>query len=142
MLVALKTWRVKPDNSSHCQGNDKLHLSLLELEASSGPWSSADAVQECVTRALAAPLSPHTKLLLSQRCLQFVEEYSNSVQRLILFPAVFFFFLKIHVFYFHSQWCSCLTACLYILLSVLSVYEEHQKLLKELGGTKREAENR
>ncbi|XP_051930228.1 pre-mRNA-processing factor 39 [Hippocampus zosterae] len=87
-------------------GNDKLHLNLLELEASSGPCSSADAVQECVTRALAAPLAPHTKLLLSQRCLQFVEEYSNSVQ------------------------------------SVLSVYEEHQKLLKELGGTKREAENK
>ncbi|XP_061138390.1 pre-mRNA-processing factor 39 [Syngnathus typhle] len=86
-------------------GNDKLHLNLLELEASSEPGSSAQAVQECVTRALAAPLAPRTKILLSQRCLQFVEEYSNSVQ------------------------------------SVLSVYEEHQKLLKELGGTKREAEN-
>lgn len=28
-----------------------------------------------------------------------------------------------------------------LLCSVLSVYEEHQKLMKELGGTKREAEN-
>lgn len=28
-----------------------------------------------------------------------------------------------------------------VLCSVLSVYEEHQKLLKELGGTKRGAEN-
>ncbi|CAJ1058712.1 pre-mRNA-processing factor 39 [Xyrichtys novacula] len=85
--------------------NDKLHLNLLELEVSGDPWASSEAVQECVTRALAAPLAPHTKILLSQRGLQFAEDYSNSIQ------------------------------------SVLSVYEEHQKLLKELGGTKREAEN-
>ncbi|XP_034399828.1 pre-mRNA-processing factor 39 isoform X1 [Cyclopterus lumpus] len=83
--------------------NDKLHLNLLELEVSGDP--SAEAVQECVTRALAAPLAPHTKILFSQRRLQFAEDYSNSIQ------------------------------------SVLSVYEEHQKLLKELGGTKRGAEN-
>ncbi|KAM4732275.1 pre-mRNA-processing factor 39 isoform 2-T2 [Anableps anableps] len=85
--------------------NDKLHLNLLDLESSGDPWASAEAVQECVTRALAAPLTPQAKLLLSQRGLQFTEEYSNSVQ------------------------------------SVLSVYEAHQKLLDELGGTKREAEN-
>ncbi|GLD72373.1 pre-mRNA-processing factor 39-like protein [Lates japonicus] len=85
--------------------NDKLHLNLLELEVSGDPWASAEAVQECVTRALAAPLAPHTKILFSQRGLQFAEDYSNSIQ------------------------------------SVLSVYEEHQKLLKELGGTKRGAEN-
>uniref|UniRef100_A0A3B4GBM1 Pre-mRNA-processing factor 39-like n=1 Tax=Pundamilia nyererei TaxID=303518 RepID=A0A3B4GBM1_9CICH len=85
--------------------NDKLHMNLLELEVSGDPWASASAVQECVTRALAAPLEPHTKILFSQRGLQFAEDYSNSIQ------------------------------------SVLSVYEEHQKLLKELGGTKREAEN-
>ncbi|KAG8003984.1 Pre-mRNA-processing factor 39 [Nibea albiflora] len=85
--------------------NDKLHLNLLELEASGEPWASAEAVQECVTRALAAPLAPHTKILFSQRGLQFAEDYSNSIQ------------------------------------SVLTVYEEHQKLLRELGGTKREAEN-
>ncbi|KAK5864714.1 hypothetical protein PBY51_015933 [Eleginops maclovinus] len=83
--------------------NDKLHLNLLELEVSGDP--SAEVVQECVTRALAAPLAPHTKILFSQRGLQFAEDYSNSIE------------------------------------SVLSVYEEHQKLLKELGGTKREAEN-
>ncbi|XP_069027878.1 pre-mRNA-processing factor 39 isoform X3 [Embiotoca jacksoni] len=85
--------------------NDKLHMNLLELEVSGDPWASAEAVQECVTRALAAPLAPHTKILFSQRGLQFAEDYSNSIQ------------------------------------SVLSVYEEHQKLLTELGGTKRGAEN-
>ncbi|XP_037531735.1 pre-mRNA-processing factor 39 [Nematolebias whitei] len=85
--------------------NDKLHLSLLELEASGDPWASADAVRECVTRALAAPLTSHTKLLLSQRGLQFAEDYSSSIQ------------------------------------SLLTVYEAHQKLLDELRGTKREAEN-
>ncbi|KAM8910521.1 pre-mRNA-processing factor 39 isoform 2-T2 [Spinachia spinachia] len=83
--------------------NDKLHLNLLELEVSGDP--SAEAVQECVTRALAAALAPHTKILFSQRRLQFAEDYSNSIA------------------------------------SVLSVYEEHQQLLKELGGTKRGAEN-
>uniref|UniRef100_A0A3Q3JFG7 Suppressor of forked domain-containing protein n=1 Tax=Monopterus albus TaxID=43700 RepID=A0A3Q3JFG7_MONAL len=74
--------------------NDKLHLNLLELEVSGDPWASAEAVQECVTRALAAPLAPHTKILFSQRGLH-----------------------------------------------VLSVYEGHQKLMTELGGTKRGAEN-
>ncbi|XP_015240131.1 PREDICTED: pre-mRNA-processing factor 39-like [Cyprinodon variegatus] len=86
--------------------NEKLHLNLLDLELSGDPWASAEAVNECVTRALEAPLTSQTKLLLSQRGLQFTEEYSNSVQ------------------------------------SVLSVYDAHQKLLDELGGTKREAENR
>ncbi|XP_060935519.1 pre-mRNA-processing factor 39 [Limanda limanda] len=85
--------------------NDKLHLNLLELEVSGDPWASAEAVQECVTRALAAPLASHTKILFSQRGLQFAEDYSNSIE------------------------------------SVLSVFEEHQKLVQELGGTKRGAEN-
>ncbi|KAM9850353.1 pre-mRNA-processing factor 39 isoform 2-T2 [Aulostomus maculatus] len=85
--------------------NDKLHLNLLELELSGDPWASAEAVQECVNRALSAPLAPHTKILFSQRGLQYAEDYSNSIQ------------------------------------SVLTVYEEHQRLLNELGGTKREAEN-
>ncbi|KAM3611958.1 uncharacterized protein V6R79_000026 [Siganus canaliculatus] len=85
--------------------NDKLHMNLLELELAEDPWASAGAVHQCVTRALAAGLAPHTKILFSQRGLQFAEDYSNSIQ------------------------------------SVLSVYEEHQKLLHELGGTKREAEN-
>ncbi|XP_034037762.1 pre-mRNA-processing factor 39 isoform X2 [Thalassophryne amazonica] len=85
--------------------NEKLHLNLLELEVSGDPWLSAEAVQVCVSRALAAPLSPHTKILFSQMGLQHAEDYSASIQ------------------------------------SVLSIYEEHQKLLKDLGGSKREAEN-
>lgn len=64
------------------QDNDKLHLNLLDLEVSGEPWASAEAVQECVTRALAAPLTPHTKILLSQRGLQFAEDHGNSIQRL------------------------------------------------------------
>ena len=63
------------------QDNDKLHLNLLELEVSGDPWASAEAVQECVTRALAAPLASHTKILFSQRGLQFAEDYSNSIER-------------------------------------------------------------
>ncbi|XP_075902884.1 pre-mRNA-processing factor 39 [Nelusetta ayraudi] len=85
--------------------NDKLHMNLLELELSGDPWASAEAVQECVTRALAAPLAPHTKIIFSQRALQFAEEHSSSIK------------------------------------SVLSVYDGHQRLLNELGGTKRGAEN-
>ncbi|XP_029518387.1 pre-mRNA-processing factor 39-like isoform X1 [Oncorhynchus nerka] len=83
----------------------KLHLNLLELEVSGDPRGSAEGVQQCVTRALAAPLSPQTKILFSQRGLQYAEDYGTSVQ------------------------------------SVLTVYEEHQKLLKELGNKKRVAEN-
>uniref|UniRef100_A0A673WPR0 Pre-mRNA-processing factor 39-like n=1 Tax=Salmo trutta TaxID=8032 RepID=A0A673WPR0_SALTR len=83
----------------------KLHLNLLELEVSGDPRGSAEGVQQCVTRALAAPLSPQTKILFSQRGLQYAEDYGTSVQ------------------------------------SVLTVYEEHQKLLKELGNKKRMAEN-
>uniref|UniRef100_A0A4W5KV28 Si:ch211-114c17.1 n=1 Tax=Hucho hucho TaxID=62062 RepID=A0A4W5KV28_9TELE len=83
----------------------KLHLNLLELEVSGDPRGSAEGVQQCVTRALTAPLSPQTKILFSQRGLQYAEDYGTSVQ------------------------------------SVLTVYEEHQKLLKELGNKKRVAEN-
>ncbi|CAG09750.1 unnamed protein product, partial [Tetraodon nigroviridis] len=60
--------------------NDKLHINLLELEVSGDTWASDEVVQECVTRALAAPLTPQTKLLLSQRGLQFVEDYSSSIK--------------------------------------------------------------
>ncbi|XP_053735920.1 pre-mRNA-processing factor 39 [Synchiropus splendidus] len=84
--------------------NEKLHVNLLELESAEENQLSAEAVQECVTRALAASLSPHTKILLSQRGLQFAEENSSSVKR------------------------------------VLSIYDDHQKLLTELRGTKRAAE--
>ncbi|XP_067103516.1 pre-mRNA-processing factor 39 isoform X1 [Osmerus mordax] len=95
--VLQEALEISPDNS-------KLHLNLLELEVSGDPRGSPEGVQECVTRALAAPLSPRTKILFSQRGLQYAEDYGNSVQ------------------------------------SVLSIYEEHQKLLKELG-KKRGAEN-
>ncbi|XP_062250130.1 pre-mRNA-processing factor 39 isoform X2 [Platichthys flesus] len=100
-----KARRVLQDALEISPDNDKLHLNLLELEVSGDPWASAEAVQECVARALAAPLASHTKILFSQRGLQFAEDYSNSIE------------------------------------SVLSVFEEHQKLVKELGGTKRGAEN-
>lgn len=66
-----------PPLSLH-QENDKLHLNLLELEVSD---ASAEAVQECVRRALEAPLTPNTKILLSQRGLQFSEDFSNSIKR-------------------------------------------------------------
>ncbi|XP_061900183.1 pre-mRNA-processing factor 39 isoform X1 [Entelurus aequoreus] len=86
--------------------NDKLYLNWLELELDGEPWSSVEAVQQCVRRALAAPLPPNIKLRFSQRRLQFVEEYCNSIK------------------------------------SVLCVYDDHQELIKELGGTKRPAESR
>ncbi|XP_056155013.1 pre-mRNA-processing factor 39 [Lampris incognitus] len=97
-IVLQEALQISPDNG-------KLHLNLLELEVSGDPRGSAEGVQECVTRALAAPLSPRVKILFSQRGLQYAEDYGNSIQ------------------------------------SVLSIYEEHQKLLKELGGKKRGAEN-
>ena len=56
-------------------------MNLLELEASGDPRSAAGAVQECVTRALAAPLSPRTKMAFSQRGMQYAEDYGTSIQR-------------------------------------------------------------
>ncbi|XP_012696307.2 pre-mRNA-processing factor 39 [Clupea harengus] len=85
--------------------NGKLHLNLLELEVSGDPRTNGTGVQQCVTRALAAPLSPRTKILFSQRGLQFAEDFGATVQ------------------------------------SVLTMYDEHQKLLKEIGPKKRGAEN-
>ncbi|XP_066505269.1 pre-mRNA-processing factor 39 [Hoplias malabaricus] len=85
--------------------NSKLYLNLLELEVSGDLRVNGGGVQQCVSKALAAPLSPKTKILFSQRGLEFAEDFGTSVQ------------------------------------SVLSIYEEHQKLLNELGGKKREAEN-
>ncbi|XP_048086917.1 pre-mRNA-processing factor 39 isoform X1 [Alosa alosa] len=89
---------LNPDNS-------KLHLNLLELEVSGDPRTNIAAVQQCVTRALAAPLSPRTKILFSQRGLQFAEDFGTTVK------------------------------------GVLTMYDEHQKLLKEIGPKKRGAEN-
>ncbi|KAJ8282826.1 hypothetical protein COCON_G00053450 [Conger conger] len=88
-----------------CPDNSKLHLNLLELEVAADVRGSGTGVQQCVSRALSAPLSPRTKLLFSQRGLQFAEDFGSSVQ------------------------------------SVLTVYDEHQKLLKETGNKKRSAEN-
>ncbi|XP_030621363.1 pre-mRNA-processing factor 39 [Chanos chanos] len=89
---------LSPDNS-------KLHLNLLELEVSGDPRANGAAVQQCVTSALSAPLSPKTKILFSQRGLQFAEDFGTTVQ------------------------------------SVMTMYDEHQKLLKEHGSKKRGAEN-
>ncbi|XP_018592540.1 pre-mRNA-processing factor 39 [Scleropages formosus] len=96
--VLLEAIEISPDNS-------KLHMNLLELEVAGDPRGNGTGVQQCVSRALEAPLSPHTKLLFSQRGLQFAEDFGATVQ------------------------------------SVLTVYDEHQKLLKELGNKKRSAEN-
>lgn len=137
MLYSLQLWvlifPLPPfpflENDLH-QDNDKLHLNLLELEVSGDPWASAEAVQECVMRALAAPLAPHTKILLSQRGLQFTEDYSNSVERWEFTANI----LK------QASKPSSSESVSYV-CSVLSVYEAHQKLLNDLGGTKRGAEN-
>ncbi|KAK0144305.1 Pre-mRNA-processing factor 39 [Merluccius polli] len=86
--------------------NGKLYMNLLELEASGDPRTAAEAVEECVARALAAPLSPRTKMAFSQRGMQYAEDYGTSIQ------------------------------------SVLAIYQQHQKLLKELNPKKRSAENR
>ena len=118
-------------------------MNLLELEVSGDPWASAEAVQECVTRALAAPLTPDTKILFSQRGLQFAEDYSNSIQRSEANNSLTVRYLTSNVsckpfidFFFFP-----LPRCVSVLGRVLSVYDEHQKLLQELGGTKRGAEN-
>ncbi|KAI4904162.1 hypothetical protein NFI96_013819 [Prochilodus magdalenae] len=89
---------LSPDNS-------RLYLNLLDLEVSGDLRVNGGGVQQCVSKALAAPLSPKTKILFSQQGLQFAEDYGTTVQ------------------------------------GVLSIYEEHQRLLGELGGTKRGAEN-
>ncbi|KAG7464513.1 hypothetical protein MATL_G00166410 [Megalops atlanticus] len=94
----LEAIELSPDNS-------KLHLNLLELEVAADTRGNGTGVQQCVSRALAAPLSPRTKLRFSQRGLQFAEDFGATVQ------------------------------------SVLMVYDEHQKLLKEMGNKKRSAEN-
>ncbi|XP_051513882.1 pre-mRNA-processing factor 39-like isoform X2 [Myxocyprinus asiaticus] len=88
---------LSPDNS-------RLYQNLLDLEMSGDLRANGGGVQQCVAKALAAPLSPKTKILFSQRGLQYAEDFGTTVQ------------------------------------SVLSMYDEHQKLLKEHDG-KRGAEN-
>lgn len=84
--------------------NGRLYQNLLELELCGDLRVNGAGVQQCVAKALAAPLSPKTKIRFSQRGLQFAEDFGTSVQ------------------------------------SVLSLHEEHQKLLKE-HDAKRAAEN-
>lgn len=43
--------------------------------------ANGGGVQQCVAKALAAPLSPKSKILLSQRSLQFAEDFGTTVQR-------------------------------------------------------------
>ncbi|XP_056328556.1 pre-mRNA-processing factor 39 isoform X1 [Danio aesculapii] len=84
--------------------NGRLYQNLLELELCGDLRVNGAGVQQCVAKALAAPLSPKTKIRFSQRGLQFAEDFGTTVQ------------------------------------SVLSLHEEHQKLLKE-HDAKRAAEN-
>lgn len=63
------------------QENSKLHLNLLELEVSGDPRANGPGVQQCISRALEAPLSPRTKILFSQRGLQFAEDFGTTIQR-------------------------------------------------------------
>lgn len=85
--------------------NSKLYLNLLDLELSGDLQLNGGGVQQCVSKALAAPLSSDCKILFSQRGLQYAEDFGTTVQ------------------------------------SVLSIYEEHQKLLKDVSAKKRGAEN-
>lgn len=76
------------------QDNGRLYQNLLELEISGDVRANESAVQQCVAKALAAPLSPKTKINFSQRGLQFAEDFGSTVQRsdffwTILGPSVF-----------------------------------------------------
>ncbi|XP_062856747.1 pre-mRNA-processing factor 39 isoform X2 [Trichomycterus rosablanca] len=85
--------------------NSKLYMNLLELELSGDLQLNGGGVQQCVSKALSAPISSESKILFSRIGLQFAEDFGTSVQ------------------------------------SLLSIYKEHQKLLSDLGGRKRGAEN-
>lgn len=43
--------------------------------------SNGGGILQCVAKAVAAPLSPKTKILFSQRGLQFAEDFGSTVQR-------------------------------------------------------------
>lgn len=75
--------------------------------------ANGGGVQQCVAKALAAPLSPKTKILFSQRSLQFAEDFGTTVQRselirtivdvasaqviyIYIYNIVFFFFYSLH----------------------------------------------
>ncbi|KAJ3587611.1 hypothetical protein NHX12_011208 [Muraenolepis orangiensis] len=75
-LVLHDALELSPDNG-------KLYMNLLELEASGDPRGAAQAVQQCVARALAAPLSPRTKMTFSQRGMQYAEDYGTSIQSVL-----------------------------------------------------------
>lgn len=63
------------------QDNSKLYLNLLDLELSGDLRLNGGGVQQCVSKALAAPLSSDLKILFSQRGLQFAEDFGTTVQR-------------------------------------------------------------
>lgn len=63
------------------QDNSKLYLNLLDLELSGDLRLNGGGVQQCVSKALAAPLSSDSKILFSQRGLQFAEDFGTTVQR-------------------------------------------------------------
>lgn len=63
------------------QDNSKLYMNLLDLELSGDLRVNGGGVQQCVSKALAAPLSSDSKILFSQRGLQFAEDFGTTVQR-------------------------------------------------------------
>lgn len=58
-----------------------MYQNLLELGMSSDLGTNGGGVLQCVAKALAAPLSPKTKILFSQCGLQFAEDFGSTVQR-------------------------------------------------------------
>uniref|UniRef100_A0A8C1U7X7 Pre-mRNA-processing factor 39 n=1 Tax=Cyprinus carpio TaxID=7962 RepID=A0A8C1U7X7_CYPCA len=68
--------------------NGRLYHNLLELEMSGDLRSNGGGILQCVAKAVAAPLSPKTKILFSQRGLQFAEDFGTTVQRSELIQSI------------------------------------------------------
>lgn len=63
--------------------NGRLYQNLLELEMSGDLRANGGVIQQCVAKALVAPLSPKTKILFSQRGLQFAEDFGTTVKSVL-----------------------------------------------------------
>lgn len=105
-------WHLAP------QDNGRLYQNLLELEMSGDLRANGGGVQQCVAKALAAPLSPKTKILFSQRSLQFAEDFGTTVQRseLIFFIIIIYSLQSTCYYYVDSPLIGLLKCYLGVLL--------------------------
>ena len=61
------------------QTSSRLYLNLLELEYSGDVQQNEEDILACFDKALSSPLPPESRLLFSQRKVEFLEDFGSDI---------------------------------------------------------------